>query len=91
MTIKEMSDAIGLDKKGDTYLRRCESEKEVIDRILNCEDNYIKESFIKFQHATKTYSSDVPVNDKYCISVKGKRRYIVPLVKNGEKVERINN
>lgn len=34
MTIKEMSDAIGLDKKGDAYLRRCESEKEVIDEEL---------------------------------------------------------
>ena len=34
MTIKEMSDAIGLDKKGDTYLRRCESGKEVIDEEL---------------------------------------------------------
>lgn len=34
MTIKEMSDAIGLDKNGDTYLRRCESGKEAIDEGL---------------------------------------------------------
>ena len=67
------------------------SEKEVIDRILNCEDSYIKENFIKFQNATSVYGSDTPVDGKYCISVKGKRRYIIPLVKDGEKVERINN
>lgn len=67
------------------------SEKEVIDRILNCDDKYIRESFIKFQNATSVYASDTPVNNKYCISVKGKRRYIIPLVKNGDKVSRIND
>ena len=67
------------------------SEREVIDRILNCEDNYIKENFIKFQNATSVFGSDTPIEGKYCISVKSKRRYIIPLVKDGEKAERINN
>ena len=35
MTIKEMADAIGLDKNGDSYLRRCESGKEVLDDTLS--------------------------------------------------------
>lgn len=66
------------------------SEKEVIERILNCEDNYIKENFIKFQNATSVYGSDTPIDDKYCISVKGKRRYIIPLTKYNNGVYRIN-
>lgn len=66
------------------------SEKEVIERILNCEDDYIKENFIKFQNATSVYGSDTPVNNKYCISVKGKRRYIIPLTKYNGLVCRIN-
>lgn len=66
------------------------SEKEVIDRILNCEDAYIRENFIKFQNATSVYGSDIPIDDKYCISVKGKRRYIIPLTRYDEKICRIN-
>lgn len=66
------------------------SDKEVIEKILNCEDNYIKENFIKFQNATSVYGSDVPVKDKYCISIKGKRRYIIPLTKYENKICRIN-
>ncbi len=66
------------------------SEKEVIEKILNCDDNYIKENFIKFQNATSVYGSDTPINDKYCISVKGKRRYVIPLAKYNDKVYRIN-
>lgn len=66
------------------------SEKEVIEKILNCEDNYIKDNFIKFQNATSVYGSDTPIDDKYCISVKGKRRYIIPLAKYNNKVCRIN-
>lgn len=66
------------------------SEKEVIEKILNCEDNYIKDNFIKFQNATDVYGSDIPIDDKYCISVKGKRRYIIPLTKYNDKVCRIN-
>ncbi|MCI8347765.1 MAG: hypothetical protein HFJ12_07505 [Bacilli bacterium] len=66
------------------------SEKEVIEKILNCEDDYIRENFIKFQNATSVYSSDVPLEDKYCISVKSKRRYIIPLTKCDNEVCRIN-
>lgn len=66
------------------------SEKQVIERILNCEDNYIKDSFIKFQNATSIYKSDTPVEDKYCTSVKGKRRYVIPLTKYNNDIYRIN-
>lgn len=67
------------------------SEKEVIDKILSCKDQYIREGFIKFQNATSVYGSDTPVKDKYCISVNAKRRYIVPLVKVDGKTYRVND
>ena len=51
---------------------------------------YIKENFIKFQNSTSVYGSDVPIEGKYCISVKGKRRYIIPLTKYNNKICRIN-
>lgn len=66
------------------------SEEDVINRILNCDDTYIKESFVKFQNATFVYGSDTPVNNRYCISVKGKKRYIVPLTQNNGNAYRIS-
>lgn len=66
------------------------SEEDVINRILNCDDTYIKERFVKFQNATSVYGSDTPVNNRYCISVKGKKRYIVPLTQNNGNAYRIS-
>lgn len=66
------------------------SEQEVINKILTCEDEYIKENFIKFQNSTEIYGSDAPVKDKYCISVKSKRRYVIPLAKHNGSVSRID-
>lgn len=69
------------------------SEKEVLQLIQNCEDNYIKEAFEKFQNATRSsvYKSDEPNNKIYCTSVKGKNRYINPLVNLDNKVVRIKD
>lgn len=67
------------------------SEADVIEKILNCEDEYIRDSFIKFQNATEVYGSDIEVSSKYCISVKGKRRYVIPLVKYNNEIIRIND
>jgi len=66
------------------------SEKEVIDKILNCEDDYIRESFVKLQNTTAVWGSEKKVEGKYCISVKGKRRYIIPLTKYEGRICRIN-
>lgn len=66
------------------------SEKEIIDRILNCEDTYLSNSFCKFQNATSVYGSETPIENKYCTHVKGKRRYIIPLTKFNGEVHRIN-
>ena len=65
------------------------SEADVNGLILNSGDSYISEHFKKFQEAKSVFGSDEPVDGKYCISVKGKKRYIVPLVKVGDGSKRI--
>ena len=66
------------------------SEQEVIDKILNCEDKYLSDSFKLFQAAGTVYSSETPVDEKYCVNLKAKTRYVVPLVKTDEGAIRIN-
>ncbi len=66
------------------------SEKEIINKFLNCDDTYLSESFKKFQSASKVYKSDKPVEDKYCINVKSKTRYVNPLVLTENGISRIN-
>lgn len=57
------------------------SEKEVIEKILNCEDDYLSKKFKEFLKVTTAYKSKFPIEGKYCINIKVKARYIVPLVK----------
>ena len=65
------------------------SEKEIIDKILNCDDTYLSESFKKFLDADKVYKSDYPVENKYSVNVKSKTRYIIPLVQTEDGPKRI--
>ena len=67
------------------------SEKEVIQLIENCKDDYIRKAFKNFEKATRdtVYKSDIPNNDIYCTCVKGKQRYINPLVQLQDKACRI--
>ena len=69
------------------------SEKEVIQLIKNCEDTYISDAFTNFENATResVYKNDVPNENIYCTSVKGKKRYINPLVCFNNGVHRLNN
>ena len=69
------------------------SENEVIELIKNCEDIYIKNAFKNFENATRelVYKSDLPNKEIYCTSVKGKKRYINPLVRTENKVCRIKD
>lgn len=66
------------------------SEKEVIDKIIHCEDKYLSESFQKFQNTTQVYDSNTSVSNKYCINTRAKIRYIVPLVQTENGPVRIN-
>lgn len=66
-------------------------ECEVINIFSNCEDSYLAEKFKAFQNEDTVYQSDDYVDEKYCVNVKSKSRYIVPLVLNENSVTRINN
>ena len=66
------------------------SEKEVIEKIEHCEYDKISENFNIWKNATQINESDVLVENKYCIELNGKMRYIVPLVKQGNEYIRIN-
>lgn len=81
-------------KKMGRYITRDDlyrlTEAEVINKIENCEDKSISECFKKFRNAKEVYESDTFIKDKYCVSVKVKKRYIIPLVKNNNEYIRIN-
>ena len=57
------------------------SEKEIINKIEKCQDKNISNCFKQFKNTSKINESNTPVPNKYCVSVKSKRRYIVPLVR----------
>ena len=69
------------------------SENDVINMIQTCKDHYIRDAFEKYQNATRAfvYKSDEPNNEIYCTSVKGKKRYINPLVTLNKEVKRIKD
>jgi len=66
------------------------SEQEVIDKILNCGDEYLENSFKLFQDTDTVYKSEIPVDEKYSVNVKAKTRYVVPLVITDNGPIRIN-
>lgn len=66
------------------------SEEKIINKIENCEYDNISNCFKMWRNAIKINQSDVPVNDKYCVGIKAKIRYIVPLVRTKDKFVRIN-
>lgn len=84
--MKKMSDK-NIITKNDMYTL---SEKDVIEKIENCKYENISECFNKWRNATEIKESDTFVEDKYCMSIKAKTRYIVPLVKVQNKYIRIN-
>ena len=82
-TIKSMN-KLGLIYKDDLYRF---TEQEIIQKIEMCDINNISKSFKKFRNTTYINEGEEPPNDKYCISLNVKKRYIIPLV----NYERINN
>ena len=51
--------------------------------IKNCNDEYLSSRFKEYENAKTCYRTDSKIDDKYCVNVKGKRRYINPLVEEG--------
>lgn len=84
--LKEMSQK-HLITKQDLYSL---SEQEIIEKIKHCGDSRIEKAFTNFQNVTKVYESDEKIEGRYCISVEPKRRYIIPLVQNGNLGVRID-
>ena len=65
------------------------SEKEIIEKIENCEEYGISNCFKIWRNATNINTSEILPDNKYYVSIeKMKVRYINPLIKNGEKYER---
>lgn len=66
------------------------SENEVIDKIKNCDNEYIKNAFTNFEKVKEAKKADKYVEDKYCVNVKSKVRYINPLVLNLGRISDIS-
>ena len=63
------------------------SEQEIVEKIKNCPDKKISKAFEIFSNSEKIERSETEVKDKYCISVKTKKRYTNPLVQiNGTAI-----
>lgn len=73
-------------------LYKC-SEKEIIQLIKNSKDEEIRKAFKRFEEATRdeVYKSDFPKKEIYCTTVKGKKRYVNPLVEGDNKISRIKD
>ena len=84
--VKKMSEKKLITKK-DLYTL---SEKEVIEKIEDCPIENLSNCFKKWELATKIQESDELVKDKYCVDIKVKQRYIVPLVEENHQFVRIN-
>ena len=65
------------------------SEKEVIEKIENCDYAEISQKFDMWKNAHEIKESDEAVKDKYCVSIDAKIRYINPLV-NGIRISEIS-
>ena len=85
--MKRMS-SLGLITVNDMYEL---SEAEVIEMIKNCKQYNIGKCFKLWQDGLDVMISDKEVSDKYSINVKSKIRYIDPLVKTKNGIERISS
>ncbi|NLA33232.1 MAG: hypothetical protein GX864_04780 [Mollicutes bacterium] len=64
-------------------------ESEIVAKILNCPDTKISDAFKLFQEK-EVSESQIPVENKYCVSINSKTRYVNPLVKTNDNVKRIS-
>lgn len=66
------------------------SEQEIVGKIRNCPDKKISKAFEIFANSEEIERSETEIKDKYCISVKAKKRYTNPLVQINGRVTRID-
>lgn len=65
------------------------SEAEVINRFKNCDDKYLNKAWEEFSNCDTVFKSEKKIDDKYCVSIKSKTRYVNPLVIIGDTTKRI--
>ena len=65
------------------------SEFKIIEKIKRQADKKMIDILEVFQNSTKIGRSELEVRDKYCISIKAKKRYINPLVKTNNIAKRV--
>lgn len=66
------------------------SEKEIMEKIENCQYNDIAQKFNEWRNTERAYESDTVVKNRYCKEIKTKIRYINPLVRDENNYTRIN-
>lgn len=66
------------------------SEEEIVNRIRNCKNKDISNAFKIFENAEQIGRSETKIANKYCISIKTKKRYTNPLVLVNGQAVRIN-
>jgi hypothetical protein len=64
-------------------------EEEVLLKAKECGISKIKNAVINFENMTEVYTSDVLPKKIYSTKIKGKRRYINPLVRIDDRVCRL--
>ena len=67
------------------------SEFEIIEKIKKQADKKMVDILGVFQNSTEIERSDIEVKDKYCVSIKAKKRYINPLVENDNILKRVTD
>ena len=68
------------------------SEKDIIDKIRQCNEDNIAECFKKWENATEVNTSEILPEDKYFVNIeKVKKRYINPLVRLNNEYKRIKD
>lgn len=82
-TIKKMNEK-GLIYRNDLYKY---SEQEILDMIENCQYKEISETFKRFRKVLEINEGEVAPKDKYSVSLKVKKRYIIALVNEKRIIE----
>lgn len=72
----------------DLYLL---SEKEVINRIENSNCQKLLKMWDIFKNLNQVYGNDIKIEDKYCISIECKKRYVNPLCSINGNSDRLIN
>lgn len=85
--MKRMS-KLGLITKEEMYEL---SEKEVIEKIKKCDEDNISTNFEIWENAQRIIESEIPLENKFGGELKGKLRYINPLVQTEKGIYRLKD